>query len=268
MSSSRRALSRVFLTPTSTSQAPGTFSQLSRTRNDRFRTSQNAFESRCFATTPTRARRRVDAEEAEQQTLREAQIDPRYTTDQYMEKTGRDRLPRDYEITDPLIMVLEGNAIEGPLNTKFVMTRLKSNESLRMAKPYKPRDPKTGDPVEYALCKIVDKLEDYKAAKEAKEKKKLKAKPKTKEVELSWGISENDLQTKLQVLGGFLEKGIKVEIAIGKKKKGKEVELSDCKTVLKAIRKEIESKGGFEPKEASGELGETMRLSVQKKPSK
>lgn len=198
----------------------------------------------------------------------EDKIDRRFTLGDYMEKTGKDRLPQDYEITDPKILVLDGGTIEGPLVTRFVMTKLSTGESLRMVQPYKPANTKEGTPEQYALCKIVNVQEEYKAERERKEKRKLSAKPKVKEVELSWGISENDLVTKTRQLGEFLEKGCKVEVVLGKKKRGRNVTEKDAQEVLKRVRAEAEARNAMETKTPQGDVGEVMRLTLESKAPK
>lgn len=192
--------------------------------------------------------------------------DRRYTTKESWERSGRDRLPRDHEITDPQIMVLDNGTIEGPLATRYVLTKIAPEESLRMFQPYRPA--KDGKPAEYGVCKIVDKKKEHEKNKEVREKKKENGgtgKPKTKEMELSWGIGDHDLMTKLRHLAGFVEKGMKVEIVLGKKRKGKKTSEEEAKAVVDKVREEIERCGGKEGKPASGDVGGTYRLFVVKK---
>ncbi|KAF4120636.1 translation initiation factor IF-3 [Geosmithia morbida] len=212
------------------------------------------------------ARRQVDVLEERQKALEEEEkIDRRYTLSDYMDKTGRDRLPRDHEITDPKIMVLDGGSVEGPLATRFVLTKLNDGESLRMVQPYVPA--KGDAPVRYALCKIVDSEEAYRADKERKERKKKTAKPKNKEVELSWSISEHDLLTKMRQVSGFLAKGYKVELVVGKKKGSRTVSEKDGQALVTKVKKEVEAAEGFEAKPAQGAVGATLRLYFEGKKS-
>jgi len=88
-------------------------------------------------------------------------FDRRYTTQEEFEKSGRDRLPQDFEIKDPKIMVLDNGVFDGPLLTKNVLSRLPETDSLRMVTPYIPGDPKKDKPTQYAICKIVNKREEY-----------------------------------------------------------------------------------------------------------
>ncbi|KAI6784963.1 Translation initiation factor IF-like protein [Emericellopsis cladophorae] len=262
---SRRVLQRLFLAQPECLQATRQASPWQCVHQLR-----TAPQKRRFVTsTPFAASKKDDMDRLEASMKAEEKIDPRYTTRAYQEKTGRARYPQDYEITDPLIRVLDGGTIEGPLNTRFVMSKLMEGESLRMVEPYDPGNPKERIPPTYALCKIIDKNEAYRQARELKEKKKGQKKVKTKEIELSWGISENDLLTKTTQIGNFLEKGNKVELTLGKKRGGKEVAAKAAAAVLARVRQEIEAKNGMEiQKKTTGEVGGTMKLFLEPKPTK
>lgn len=269
--SSSRALSRAFQSPTSTSEVPRflvpwSSYKLQKTARSRPNTS---FQTRCLSHTPFLSGREADEISAAQARFeQEEQIDRRFTLSNYMERTGRDRLPWDHEITDPQIMVLDAGSVEGPISTRFVLTKLESYESLRMIQPYTPANPKTNKKAEYALCKIVDKNEEYKLAKQRKEQKKKDVKPKTKVLEISWGISDHDFQTKFRQIGGFLEKGSKVELTLGKKKGAKKVADADAEALLKKVRQEIEAREAHEVKPAQGQVGGTLRMTVERKGGK
>ncbi|KAK7209248.1 hypothetical protein V2G26_016426 [Clonostachys chloroleuca] len=194
--------------------------------------------------------------------------DRRYTTAQSFEKSGRDRLPRDHEIKDPRIMVLENGQIEGPLAPQFVMSKLNTaEESLRMIQPYFPADKAAGKLAQYPVCQIVNRKEEHLREKELKvqEKKKAEEKIKRKDVELSWGISDHDLKTKMKQIGGFLQKGMRVEIILGKKKRGKKIAREDSLSVLTQVRENLEVLGARHVKAESGEVGELVRMTVEKK---
>jgi len=267
---SRRALSRVVLPAAELNATATQLSPWIRAQSDTLHQAPTTCQPRHFSTSsPSLARPRPEKpkslEERAAAIQAEEKLDRRYTLPDYMQKTGRDRLPRDHEITDPQIMVLDGGAVEGPLATRFVMSKLTAGESLRMIQPYKPANDKEGTRAEYALCKIVDIQEEYKAEKERKDKKKKEAKPKTKEVELSWGISEHDLVTKTRQLGTFLEKGFKVEVVLGKKKGGRKITEQEAQEVLKKVRHEVEARNGMETKPPQGDVGGVLRLMVESK---
>ncbi|PNY26513.1 Translation initiation factor IF-3 [Tolypocladium capitatum] len=200
-------------------------------------------------------------------------FDRRFTTQQDIERSGRDRPPQDHEITDPQIMVIDNGASEGPLATSFVLTKLEPEESLRMVRPYVPADPKNGRPsAQLAVCRIVNKRDEYARQQELKEKRKAGGgdggKPKTKELELTWAIGEHDLATKMRQLGGFLAKGMKVELMLGRKKGGKQVSGEEAADVARRVREEVAALGGREGKPASGQVGGTMRMFLEGKRGK
>ncbi|KAJ4150089.1 hypothetical protein LMH87_010855 [Akanthomyces muscarius] len=221
---------------------------------------------------------------------------PLFTTAADIERSQKDRMPQDFEIKDPKIMVLENGSIAGPLSTRYVMSKLdEKTESLRMIRPYIPK----GSPLrkgnkaaedgagptptsqrgagaepgaaagpvtqqeQFALCEIVNKFEAFLKEQERKQKKKASAKPKTKEMELTWSISEHDLQTKLRQLGGFLAKGMKVHLVLGRKKGGQKVDDETMRALLKRIQREIQTLDAREVKPREGEVGRTMRLHLE-----
>ncbi|PON24593.1 translation initiation factor IF-3 [Trichoderma gamsii] len=191
--------------------------------------------------------------------------DRRFTTQKDIERSGRDRPPWDHEITDPQIMVIDNGSAEGPLATRYVLTKLEEGESLRMVTPYVPANAENNTPAKYAVCKIVNKRDEYERLKQLKEKKKVAVagKPKTKEMELTWAIGGHDLSTKLRQMSGFLAKGMKVELMIGKKKGGRAVEAEEAREVLKKVREEIEGQGARETKKMEGTVGGTVRLYLE-----
>lgn len=228
-------------------------------------TSTRVPHPRSFSTTPSQPfrnkRRAVASTEGVE---KDRGFDKRYTTQLDFERSGRARLPQDHEITDPLIIVLENGVEEGPLESRFVLSRVQEHESLRMIRPYVPANPKAEPkptPVRYAVCKIVDKKEEYDRLKESKEKKKAKVTVKTKALELTWAIDEHDLETKMRRLGKFVEDGHKIEVVVGNKKRGaKKATAEEMEKVVKRIQSEVEEKGGRESKAQSGSVGTTLRL--------
>ncbi|KAM0549800.1 hypothetical protein ACHAPJ_009239 [Fusarium lateritium] len=194
-------------------------------------------------------------------------IDRRYTTKAEFEKSGRDRLPKDFEIKDPKIMVLDNGVFDGPLLTRTVMSRLDETESLRMATPYIPANDKTNTPAQYAVCKIVNKKEEYERQRELRERRRVSKQTtaKIKELEMSWAISDHDLQTKTKQLMGFLSKGWKVELVLGFKKKGQKKRVDDAMVndVLEKVKKQIEEASAREYKPREGEPGRTFRIYLE-----
>jgi translation initiation factor IF-3 len=159
-------------------------------------------------------------------------------------------------------MVLDNGLISGPHVTRVVLERLDSSESLRMVNPYVPAKPKENRIAEFALCKIVNKKEEYLRQREVKERKRVAKSTtvKNKELELNWAIGDNDLQTKMRQLTGFFEKGSRVEIAMGRKKGRRKVEEAEAQEVLAKVKKGIEEAGGREYKAMDGQVSRTLRL--------
>ncbi|KPM40766.1 hypothetical protein AK830_g5770 [Neonectria ditissima] len=192
-------------------------------------------------------------------------FDKRYTTKDDVAKSGRDRYPQDHEITDPKIMVLDNGIFDGPLLTRHVLTRLNEGESLRMMNPYVPAKPKDNVPVQYAVCKVVNKKEEYERQREAKERRRLSkaTEAKSKELELNWAIGDHDLQTKMRQLSTFLSKGMRVEVILGKKKNSRKVDDNEAGEVLAKVKKGVEDAGAREYKTMNGHVNRTLRLYLE-----
>jgi translation initiation factor IF-3 len=260
LQSSRRALYRVFV-------------QHEALLTRQFQPSRAVpIQNRFFSASQSKARKSKQRQE-------EVEVDPfdnedqdrtfdrRYTTKEEFEKSGRDRLPQDFEIKDPKIMVLDNGVFDGPLLTKHVLSRLPETESLRMVTPYIPADPKNDKPTQYAVCKIVNKRDEYERQRELNLRRRLSKQTtsKTKEVEMSWAISEHDLGVKTKQLVGFLSKGMKVELILGFKKKGQKKRTSDdtAEEVYTKVKKLVEELGSREYKPRDGEVGKTMRIYLE-----
>ncbi|KAJ4313537.1 hypothetical protein N0V84_009355 [Fusarium piperis] len=260
LQSSRRALYRVFVSPheaLARQLLPAAGPTLSPIR-----------QNRLFSASPAQLKAVRAAPESTTVDPDERGFDRRYTTKEDFVKSGRDRLPQDHEITDPKIMVFDNGNFDGPLLTRHVMSRIDASESLRMIQPYVPADPKEDKPVQYAVCKVVNKKDEYERLREKRERARVSKQTtaKSKELELSWGIGEHDLSTKLRQLGQFLGKGMKVEVILGYKKKSqKRVDEAAAADVLVKLKRGIEEVGAREYKAQSGDVGRTLRLYVEGK---
>lgn len=190
----------------------------------------------------------------------ERNYDRRYTTKEDVEKSGRGRLPQDFEITDPYIMVLDNGKFNGPMPPRKAIGSLAPDESLRMIQPYVPARPKDGVMETHAICKIVNKAEEYARARQLRERRKQTKAAGVKNVELNWGIGDHDLATKIRRISNFLEKGMKVEVELGVKKRAKKVDDTVAQEVVKRLRKSVEEVGAREFRPEEGGLNRTMRL--------
>ncbi|KAH7136433.1 hypothetical protein EDB81DRAFT_79380 [Dactylonectria macrodidyma] len=189
-------------------------------------------------------------------------FDLRYTTKEDVTKSRRDRYPQDHEITDPRIMVIQNGVLDGPLLTRVVMSRLTEGESLRMVKPYEPANTKENIPCQYAVCKIVNKKEEYERQREARERRRVSkaTETKSKELELNWAIGDHDLATKMRQMSNFLGKGMRVEVILGKKKGSRPVTIAEAADVLAKVKMGADAAGGKEYKSMSGALNKSLRL--------
>lgn len=89
------------------------------------------------------------------------------------------------------------------------------------------------------ICKVVDKG-SFRLAEAAKHKTKKGITAQTKELELNWTISQNDMNHRLDRLKEFLDKGRRVEVVFGKRRRGwmqrREVTDEEAKAILQQIR--------------------------------
>ncbi|KAF3127526.1 hypothetical protein TWF594_000652 [Orbilia oligospora] len=86
-----------------------------------------------------------------------------------------------------------------------------------------------------------------------KKKKKKSGKDITKEVQISWGIDKNDLNTHLKKIGKFLEKGNTVEVMIARKKKQAKPPQAKLDEMMEIIEEFMYYNGGVDLKKRSGE---------------
>lgn len=256
--SSRRALYRVFVRPAQPVPCTAVSHRVT------WQAPPIALSYQCATLTRTSRPKKPAAESASEVVARsERNFDPRYTTAKDVERMGRSRLPQDHEITDPDILVIDDDGtLEGPLATRFVMTKIQEHESLRMSRPYVPA---TKDkPAELAICKIVNKKADFERQKLAKEKKSnsSKLKGKNKELEINWAIGDHDLETKFKQLRKFLDGPNKVHIQFGKKKGSKtKTSDQDARILVTKVRDEIlNNMPAKEFKPPEGEIGAKYAL--------
>lgn len=108
------------------------------------------------------------------------------------------------------------------------------------------------------VCKIISKR-NFRLAEATKHKPKKNAATSSKELEVHWTMAPNDLKHKLERLKEFLDQGRRVEVVIGKKRKGwkdkKEASDEAANHILKQIRDCVaEVEGAREWKEMDGQL--------------
>ena len=111
----------------------------------------------------------------------------------------------------------------------------------------------------YPICKMFDRRHE-REIEMAKQKEKKEIKKQEKQLEINWTINDNDLGHRLGKLREFLEKGLKVEIMFGVKRKGwrqrRQADEDDTRTLVDKIKKTVEAvEGAREWKPMSGKLG-------------
>lgn len=73
-----------------------------------------------------------------------------------------------------------------------------------------------------------------------------------KTIELNWAIDGNDLNHRLTKMKGFLEKGFRVDVVLGAKRKGRKATEEEAEALIEKIKKaacEVEGTRESKPKE-------------------
>ena len=125
----------------------------------------------------------------------------------------------------------------------------------------------------YPVCRLFDK----KAAREAEEARRKagragRTKWQAKQLEVSWTVSDNDLAHRMARLREFLEKGWRVEVVFGSKRKGwmgrREPSAEEAGAVLEKIRKVVGEVEGAQEKQMQGQVGKEAVLLFEGKARK
>ncbi|PHH74834.1 hypothetical protein CDD80_2821 [Ophiocordyceps camponoti-rufipedis] len=189
-----------------------------------------------------------------------------YMTEAVLQRWGRDRLPRDLEITDPWIMVID----DGPpkkMYTPAVLKNITGEKSLRMLEPFKEGNPEAEDPrPTLAICKVVRKDEEYKRSKELRAQQRKVKTVQPKHLNIAWSIADHDLKAKLKKLVAFLCKGCRVDVQLYHKRGGRPRSAEEAQALVDGIRTIVVDEGFLERK-CDGEILETMVLTFSVKDS-
>jgi translation initiation factor IF-3 len=86
-----------------------------------------------------------------------------------------------------------------------------------------------------AVCRIVDKVRVREAEKQRTKSARATAKA-GKRLELNWAIDPHDLEHRLERLQDFLGKGMRVEITVAPKRKGRKATLAEAVALMEQIR--------------------------------
>lgn len=193
----------------------------------------------------------------------------------YGPKDGPDRRPRDEEIDAFKVCMVrpEDGRLTEPQFLSEVLEARSRDEKGRPTQFVQEVSPRSEERP-YPVCKMYDK----KAAREAEEAKRraskaTKMKWQSKQLEVSWAVSDNDLGHRLARVKEFLEKGWRVEIVFGSKRKSgwgerKEVILEEAEKVLEKIRKAVGEVKGAQERQMQGMVGKEAILSFEGKAKK
>ncbi|KAI9790716.1 MAG: hypothetical protein M1816_004857 [Peltula sp. TS41687] len=173
-------------------------------------------------------------------------------------------LPRDEEIRGPMIhLVNSEGTLDPPTSLRSVLLSIDRRESyvLQVAEP---------QPDMLAVCKIKNKQEVYRRERARRQAQKTRRKTNpalmAKELELNWAIDANDLGHRLNKLQEMLGKGMRIDIILAGKKKGRRATSDEAELVIRRIRERVEMiEGAKEWKPMEGKLLEQVTLFVEGK---
>ena len=178
-------------------------------------------------------------------------------------------LPRDHNIThDYVCLRQEDGSISEPQATADVLLRLNSTiESLVVVAM--PSKNTTGDPEQdlrqpqHPICRIVNVLEERRAEQEKAREQRKKA-TMFKELEFNWSINTHDLDHWMIKLKDFLEKGLRVEVRMMRRTRGKarrQATMAEAEELVRRIRETVAAvPGAREVKDMEGELLKSAKM--------
>ena len=183
---------------------------------------------------------------------------------------AKSRLPRDDEIRSLEVLVVDengklprdenGNLLLEPVFTVDVLDSMdRKKDSLIVVVPGEPGMP--------PICKIMNK-EAMRAAEKLKAKG-ARSSVVEKTIELNWAIGGNDLGHRLVKLKGFLEKGCRVDVVLGTKRKGRKASEEEAEELIEKVRKAVgEVEGTRESKPMDGQILGMLTLQFEGKRKK
>jgi translation initiation factor IF-3 len=169
------------------------------------------------------------------------------------------RLPHDDLIESWSIALVNEDGTLSPSRSKHeVLESLdRSTQTLVQVAPSQPGT--------LPICKIMNKRAMREAEKaKAKAARSGAAAAGSKTLELNWAIDQGDLRHRLEKMKKFLEKGLRVEIALASKRKGKQATPEEAQALLKRIREVVKEQGAKEMKPMEGQMLRTATLYLGK----
>ncbi|KAI9846972.1 MAG: hypothetical protein M1837_003328 [Sclerophora amabilis] len=173
------------------------------------------------------------------------------------------RPPRNEEIRARTVSIVsKDNHLMAPVTLNRVLADLDLSSQVLVQVAQK-------DPDTPPICKILDK-KDFQQSERAR----TKSPPKNlqnvlKQLELNWAIDNNDLGHRLDRMQQFLEKGMKVEVILAPKRRGRQATDEEAEAVLRKIRERTgQVEGAKESKQPVGKMLGMYTLSFDGRPRK
>lgn len=189
-------------------------------------------------------------------------------------ETAPKKFLRDEDIPYRWVQIADGSGsgLAEPRPTARVLAELAEGYSLVMVAPPVPHPPSApGAPMllrpPAAICRIVDTVAEAaaEAAAEAEAKAMaLEAKKlaqKMKRLELNYAIAAHDLGHKVKRLNEFLNKGIRVEILLARKRGSRKTTPQEEEQLVRSVREAaLAITGTTEYKKMDGEVGKVVTM--------
>ncbi|KKY19370.1 putative translation initiation factor if3 [Phaeomoniella chlamydospora] len=124
-------------------------------------------------------------------------------------------------------------------------------------------------PEQIPVCKIMERkaliLQRMERDSKAKERAKATRAKASKELEVNWAISQNDLRLKLQQLEGFVSQGKRVVIVLAGRRRGRKATAEEAEDVLLQIRQKVREIGAVEGRPMQGNMLGSATISIEKR---
>ncbi|KAI1421374.1 hypothetical protein F5Y12DRAFT_35232 [Xylaria sp. FL1777] len=176
---------------------------------------------------------------------------------------------RDDEIPYRWVRIADSTGtLSKPQRTANVLADLPEGFSLVMVAPPPPQKPTptttTGAVVllqpSAAICRVVDAHAE-REAEVAAELEARAAAQSTKELELNWAIAAHDLAHKTKRLVEFLDKGLRVEVMLARKKGSRKSVAEEETALVERVREVVAGVPGTkEYRKMEGEVGKVVRM--------
>ena len=114
--------------------------------------------------------------------------------------------------------------------------------------------PTSDGPMLWPVCRIMEKAK-VREAEKARLKPAKRPQNVVKQLELNWAIDRNDLAHRMDRMEDFLTKGMRVELVLAGKRKGRKATLDEADAMLATIRQRVQAcEGVKEVKPMEGKL--------------